>query len=119
MNTRRPSAPCRVPIGPAMIRLRIALELDYDVAEPGCDFVFNIHAAHTQRQHVLAEQLHLSQALQPQLEVDPATRNRYLRVQARPGPLKVSYGRPSNCGTTWPNRVTSLRCPSPGCRCTC
>jgi transglutaminase-like putative cysteine protease len=74
-----------------MIRLRIALELGYDIAEPGCDFVFNIHAAHTQRQRVLSEVLNLSQTLQPQLEVDPATRNRYLRVQARPGPLKVSY----------------------------
>jgi hypothetical protein len=28
-----------------MIRLRLALELDYDVAETGCDFIFNIHAA--------------------------------------------------------------------------
>jgi transglutaminase-like putative cysteine protease len=75
-----------------MIRLRIALELDYEVGEPGCDFVFNIHAAHTQRQRVVDELLHLSQPLQPVIEVDPATRNRYLRVQARPGPLTLSYG---------------------------
>jgi transglutaminase-like putative cysteine protease len=73
------------------VRLRIALELDYDIAAPGCDFIFNIHAAHTERQHVVAETLTLSQPLQPAVETDPATRNRYLRVQARPGPLQVAY----------------------------
>jgi transglutaminase-like putative cysteine protease len=74
-----------------MIRLNIRLALDYEVAEPGCDFVFNIHAAHTQRQRVLAESLDLSQPLQPRVEADPTTGNRYLRIQARPGPLRVSY----------------------------
>jgi len=73
------------------VRLRIALALDYDVAEPGCDFIFNIHAAHTERQHVVTETLTLSQPLQPAVETDPATHNRYLRVQARPGPLQVAY----------------------------
>ena len=75
-----------------MIRLRVALELDYEVGEPGCDFVFNIHAAHTRRQSVTDEFLRLSQPLQPVIEVDPTTRNRYLRVQARPGPLALCYG---------------------------
>jgi transglutaminase-like putative cysteine protease len=74
-----------------MVRLRIALELDYEVGAPGCDFVFNIHAAHTPRQHVRAESLHLSQALASVVEADPATGNRYLRLSAWPGPLKVSY----------------------------
>jgi transglutaminase-like putative cysteine protease len=74
-----------------MIRLRIALELDYDIAPPGCDFVFNIHAAHTPRQRVSAEALSLSQALPSLVETDPASGNRYLRVKALPGPLKVAY----------------------------
>ena len=74
-----------------MIRLRLALELDYDIAEPGCDFIFNIHAAHTERQRVVEEGLTLSQDVQPQVETDLATRNRYLRVQALPGPLKLAY----------------------------
>lgn len=74
-----------------MIRLRTGLALDYQIAEPGCDFVFNIHAAHTQRQHVVEETLDLSQALQPVVETDPATGNRYLRVKALPGPLTVRY----------------------------
>jgi transglutaminase-like putative cysteine protease len=75
-----------------MIRLRLALELDYDIDEPGCDFIFNIHAAHTDRQQVVEERLTLSQDVQPRVETDPATRNRYLRVKALAGPLKVAYG---------------------------
>jgi transglutaminase-like putative cysteine protease len=74
-----------------MIRLRIGLELDYDIAEPGCDFIFNIHAAHTERQRVVEERLTLSQDVQSQVETDLATRNRYLRVKALPGPLKLAY----------------------------
>lgn len=75
-----------------MIRLRLALELDYDVAEPGCDFIFSIHAAHTERQHVIQEELTLSQDVKPRVETDPTTRNRYLRVKALPGPLRLAYG---------------------------
>jgi transglutaminase-like putative cysteine protease len=74
-----------------MIRLRLALELDYDIAEPGCDFIFNIHAAHTDRQRVVEECLELSQDVQPRVETEPATRNRYLRVNALAGPLKLAY----------------------------
>ena len=40
-----------------MIRLRLSLELDYEVFDPGCDFIFNIHAAHTDRQRVIEESL--------------------------------------------------------------
>jgi transglutaminase-like putative cysteine protease len=74
-----------------MIRLEIAIELDYDIATPGCDFIFNIHAAGTPRQLVLHESLSLSQNLPARVEMDPATLNRYLRLQAMPGPLKVAY----------------------------
>jgi transglutaminase-like putative cysteine protease len=74
-----------------MIRLELALDLDYDIAPPGGDFIFNIHAARTQRQHVLSESLNLNQNLATQVETEPATLNRYLRLQAFAGPLKVSY----------------------------
>lgn len=75
-----------------MVRLKLALELDYDIAEPGCDFIFNIHAAHTERQQVVQESLTLSQDIDVRVETDPSTRNRYLRLKAFPGPLKVAYG---------------------------
>ena len=74
-----------------MIRLRLSLELDHDIAEPGCDFIFNIHAAHTARQQVISEALTLSQNVVPNVETDPATLNRYMRVKALAGPLKVAY----------------------------
>jgi len=74
-----------------MIRLKLALELDYEVFDPGCDFIFNIHAAHTDRQRVVGEELTLSQKVPSTLETDPATRNRYLRLSALPGPLRVAY----------------------------
>jgi len=74
-----------------MIRLQLALELDYEIAPPGCDFIFNIHAAHTDCQRVVEERLTLSQDVQPRVETDPATQNRQLRVQALAGPLKVAY----------------------------
>jgi transglutaminase-like putative cysteine protease len=74
-----------------MIRLALSLELDYEISDPGCDFIFNIHAAHTQRQRVIDESLTLSQNVLSRVETDPATLNRYLRVSALPGPLKVAY----------------------------
>lgn len=73
------------------IRLRIGLELGYEVAEHGCDFVFNIHAAHTRCQRVVEEALVLSPALPSVVEADPRSGNRYLRVTAPPGPLAVRY----------------------------
>ena len=74
-----------------MIRLKLSLELDYEVSHPGCDFIFNIHAAHTVRQQVLDERLTLSQNIPSRVETDPVTLNRYMRVSARPGPLTVPY----------------------------
>jgi transglutaminase-like putative cysteine protease len=75
----------------AMIRLRLSLELDYEVSDPGCDFIFNIHAAHTARQQVIDERLTLSQNVSSSVATDPVTLNRYMRVSALPGPLRVSY----------------------------
>ena len=74
-----------------MIRLQLALALDYQVASPGCDFIFNIHAARTARQQVLDESLQLSQNLAYTVDTDPVSLNRYLRLSAAPGPLRVSY----------------------------
>lgn len=73
-------------------RLQISIELEYEVLQPGCDFVFSIHAAQTERQHLLGEDLQLSQAVPWRVETDPSTRNRYLRLTAQPGPLRLAYG---------------------------
>ncbi len=75
-----------------MIKIKLGIELRYDIAPPGSDLIFNIHAAHTRQQMITQESLQISQALIPQIHTDKATSNRYLRLSAAPGPLTVRYG---------------------------
>ena len=80
--------------GPAQrqkVRIELQIELNYDVGAQGADFIFNIHAARTPSQTVVEESLLLSQAIAAPVHADPGTGNRYLRVRALPGPLKVAY----------------------------
>lgn len=65
-----------------MVRLVFSVELKYEVAPPGCDFVFNIHAAHTRQQRVVTEMMELGQFLLPQVHTDSSTGNRYMRLRA-------------------------------------
>lgn len=74
-----------------MIRLRFSAELNYDVMSPGCDFIFNIHAAHTRYQRVLTEMMEVGQFLLPQVYTDPFSGNRYMRLRAEAGPLRLRY----------------------------
>ena len=74
-----------------MIRIELQVELSYEIDEPGADFVFNIHAAHTLSQTISAESLMMSQPIVPQVHKDPVTGNRYMRLRAVPGELKLSY----------------------------
>lgn len=74
-----------------MIRLDLGLELAYTIAEPGCDFVFNIHAARTDRQTVVDEALRLSQDVRWRIETEADSANRYLRMHAHAGGLRVNY----------------------------
>lgn len=73
-----------------MVRLELQIELAYEIDEHGADFVFNIHPAHTTCQTVVGERLELSQAVEPQMHVD-ASGNRFMRLRAGPGELRVSY----------------------------
>ncbi len=75
-----------------MVRLKFSIELNYDVGPQGSDFIFQMQAAHTRHQTVVTEKLDISQALVPDMYIDPVTRNRYLRLKAFTGALKVSYG---------------------------
>lgn len=74
-----------------MVRLKFSIELGYQVADAGCDFVFSIHAAQTRQQMVVSETLGISQVLQADIYIDAVNHNRYLRFRAAPGPLTVSY----------------------------
>ena len=74
-----------------MIRLKFSIELHYDIAPPGCDFIFSIHAAQTAHQVVVSESLAMSQDLQQKLYTDPVTHTRFLRLKALDGPLQLRY----------------------------
>jgi len=74
-----------------MIRLRFTIELNYEIAGSGGDFIFSIHAAQTPRQIVVNESLLISQPLLHSLYTDPVTHTRLLRLKANAGPLRVSY----------------------------
>ena len=74
-----------------MLRLEFSTELSYEVLGPTCDFIFNIHAACTPRQIVVNETLSLSQDVPYSVYTDAATKNRFLRLRARSGPVTVRY----------------------------
>jgi transglutaminase-like putative cysteine protease len=74
-----------------MIRIELHVELSYEIDEHGADFVFNIHAAHTASQTISAERLTLSQPIASRIYTDPVTGNRYMRLRALPGELKLAY----------------------------
>ena len=75
-----------------MVRLKFSIQLNYEITEPGCDFIFSVHAAQTRHQTVVNESLQISQPqLQPNLYTDPVTHTRYLRLKASGGPLSLRY----------------------------
>jgi transglutaminase-like putative cysteine protease len=74
-----------------MVRLELALELSYEVFGAPADFIFNIHAARTRHQTVVAEELVITPALRSGVHTVAASCNRYLRFTAERGPLTVRY----------------------------
>jgi len=74
-----------------MVRIQFAIDLHYELNYPGADFVFNIHAAKTASQAIVSEQLLISQQVVPSIQTDPVTHARFLRLNAAPGPLHLSY----------------------------
>ncbi len=74
-----------------MVRIELAIDLQYEIAAPGADFVFNVHCAHTRSQVVYTEHMQINQQVIPQLFTDPISHNRYLRLRAGAGPLNLHY----------------------------
>jgi transglutaminase-like putative cysteine protease len=74
-----------------MVRLSFAIELRYSIAEQPADFVFNIHAAQTAWQTVVAENLSIAPPQEHRMQTDAVLGNRYLRLRSNPGPLTVRY----------------------------
>jgi transglutaminase-like putative cysteine protease len=73
-----------------MIRVRIDNELSYNVLQPS-DFVFNIEAAKNQYQLIIDETLAFDPPLPFEQYTDALLGNRFVRIRANPGPLKVTY----------------------------
>jgi transglutaminase-like putative cysteine protease len=64
--------------------------LEYQVQSPS-HICFNIEAAHWPTQKIVSEQLAISSAVTPHAYADPRSGNRFIRFDAPPGPLRVSY----------------------------
>jgi transglutaminase-like putative cysteine protease len=113
-----------------LVRLQFSIELNYQIAAPGCDFIFNVHAAKTRQQQVITENLQISQALVPDMHVDPLTQARFLRLKAFGGPLQLRYAatvdiahhtaEPAQVGEVWisnlPGQVLPYLYPSRYCQ---
>ncbi|MDQ5897250.1 MAG: hypothetical protein QG612_1336 [Pseudomonadota bacterium] len=72
-----------------MIRLGFSIDLSYEVAAPGADFIFNVQAARTHQQHVIEERLAISQRVGLHLHTDEVSRTRHVRLTAHPGVLML------------------------------
>ena len=74
-----------------MVRIKLFIQLQYEIVGYPSDFIFNVHAARTPCQTVLTEQFQVSQPVAVSLFDGPAHGNRYARLHAGPGPLNVRY----------------------------
>jgi transglutaminase-like putative cysteine protease len=75
----------------AAVRIELEVELGYDIDAQGADFVLNIQAAHTTCQSVSAENLLLSQPVEPRTHTEPTSGNRILRLHTGMGRLQLAY----------------------------
>jgi transglutaminase-like putative cysteine protease len=72
------------------IRYTLGCNLAYDVKNPTV-FIFNVEVAKLVRHHDLVERLFISPDHQHRSYTVPDIRNRYLSIEAQPGPLNVRY----------------------------
>ncbi len=73
-----------------MIRVSIDNEIDYSVLQTS-DFVFNIEVAQNQFQRIIDETLFFDPPLPHERFTDPVLENRFVRLRAQPGPLRLTY----------------------------
>jgi transglutaminase-like putative cysteine protease len=72
------------------VKIGYVVELHYDVAAPA-EFMFQVHAARTPQQRVLAESFVVNPDLPVQIEDASPLGNRLARLSAGPGALRVRY----------------------------
>lgn len=74
-----------------MVRLKISIELAYQVLNPHCDFLFNIHPAITRNQRIVSESVSISQMLPHHLFTQSDDGTRLMKVRGYEGALTVRY----------------------------
>jgi len=74
-----------------MVRMELSIELRYEIANQASDFVFNVHAAQTAHQRIVAETLEITPFATPLVYDDGMNGARFMRLRADPGPLCVRY----------------------------
>ncbi len=75
-----------------VIRLEFSIQLNYEIDQPGSDFIFSIHTAKTNYQYLISEYLNVSQDISLTMYENLATRTRILRLKAMAGSLSLHYG---------------------------
>ena len=73
-----------------MIRMEFDIALQYGISGPS-DFIFNLHAAQTPSQHVVAERIWSNAPTAPVVFLDPHFGNRLMRMRAVTGTLDIHY----------------------------
>jgi transglutaminase-like putative cysteine protease len=74
-----------------MVRMAFSTQLEYEVLDAGCDFIFNIQAAYTPRQRVVEESLSFNQNLTANFYTDPQTQSRFIALHALQGVFNIQY----------------------------
>jgi transglutaminase-like putative cysteine protease len=74
-----------------MIRLKLSIGLQYEIAGQPSDFIFNIHAAQTAHQKVVTESLETTPQVAPVFFTDAACGSRFMRLKADPGRFNARY----------------------------
>lgn len=74
----------------AVNRIEIDCTLAYELSAP-CDFVFQVEAAQHAEQTIVQEALTIEPVTPCRSHTDPRSGNRFVRLQAAAGPLKLGY----------------------------
>ena len=74
-----------------MVTMAFSTQLEYEVLDDSCDFIFNIQAAFTPRQTVIEERLDVGRGGQVSYYTDANTQSRFFALRAAKGVLQVSY----------------------------
>jgi len=72
------------------MKFNLGCQLSYSIIQPST-LVFNISAVNNEYQEILDENLQIEPQLQVEEYADPILKNRYFRLNAQPGKLKVAY----------------------------